>query len=63
VLEGEPSVPPKLQQLLRFDNVVITPHVAGRAPEAQTAATATILANLNAHFAGKPLSFPVSLAA
>ncbi|MEN3353085.1 MAG: hypothetical protein V7640_1243 [Betaproteobacteria bacterium] len=61
VLEGEPAVPPILPQLLQFENVVVTPHCAGRAPEAQTAATATILANLNAHFAGKPLASPVSL--
>jgi phosphoglycerate dehydrogenase-like enzyme len=60
VLEGEPSVPPTLQELLQFDNVVVTPHCAGRAPEARTAATAAILANLNAYFAGKPLPSPVS---
>jgi lactate dehydrogenase-like 2-hydroxyacid dehydrogenase len=40
--------------------VVVTPHVAGRAPESRTAATALILANLNAYFAGKPLPSPVS---
>ncbi len=57
VVEGEPSVPP---QLLQFDNVVITPHCAGRAPESQTAATAAILANLNAFFSGQPLLSPVS---
>ena len=61
VLEGEPAVPPMLPELLQFENVVVTPHCAGRAPEAQTAATAMILANLNAHFAGKPLPSPVSL--
>jgi lactate dehydrogenase-like 2-hydroxyacid dehydrogenase len=61
VLEGEPSLPPQLPELLQFDNVVITPHVAGRAPEARTAATASILANLNAHFAGQPLLTPVPL--
>jgi lactate dehydrogenase-like 2-hydroxyacid dehydrogenase len=60
VLEGEPSVPPRLPELLQFDNVVVTPHCAGRAPEARTAATAVILANLNAHFAGKPLPSPVT---
>ena len=60
VVEGEPSVPPLLPQLLQFDSVVITPHCAGRAPEARVAATAAILANLNAHFAGKPLPSPVS---
>jgi lactate dehydrogenase-like 2-hydroxyacid dehydrogenase len=60
VLEGEPAVPPKLPELLQFENVVITPHIAGRAPEAQTASTALILENLNAHFAGKPLRSPIS---
>jgi len=59
VLEGEPSLPPQLPELLRFDNVVITPHCAGRAPEARTAATALLLENLNAHFAGRPLPSPV----
>jgi lactate dehydrogenase-like 2-hydroxyacid dehydrogenase len=60
VLEGEPSVPPILPELLQCDNVVVTPHVAGRAPESRTAATAMILDNLNAYFAGKPLRSPVS---
>ncbi len=63
VVEGEPSVPPRLPELLQFDNVVVTPHCSGRAPEARTAATALILANLNAHFAGKPLPTPVPLKA
>ena len=31
VLEGEPSIPPILPELLQCDNVVVTPHVAGRA--------------------------------
>jgi lactate dehydrogenase-like 2-hydroxyacid dehydrogenase len=59
VLEGEPSVPTVLSELLQFENVIITPHVAGRAPEARTAATALIIDNLNAHFAGRPLLTPV----
>ena len=63
VLEGEPAVPPILPELLQFDNVVITPHCAGRAPDARAAATALILVNLNAYFAGKPLLSPVSLTA
>ena len=63
VLEGEPSVPPLLPQLLQFDSVVVTPHCAGRAPEARVAATASILANLNAHFSGKPLPSPVPVKA
>lgn len=60
VVEGEPAVPPILPELLQFENVVVTPHCAGRAPEARTAATALLLANLSAHFAGKPLPSPVS---
>jgi phosphoglycerate dehydrogenase-like enzyme len=63
VLEGEPGVPPLLPELLHCDNVVVTPHVAGRAPESRTAATALILANLNAHFAGQPLPAPVLIKA
>lgn len=55
VLEGEPSYPAFAQELLQFENVTITPHCAGRAPESRTAATALIIENLNAHFAGKPL--------
>ena len=62
VLEGEPAIPPMLAELLQFDNVVVTPHIAGRAPEAITAGTALILENLNAHFSGKPLRSPISLA-
>jgi lactate dehydrogenase-like 2-hydroxyacid dehydrogenase len=60
VLEGEPAVPPILPELLQFENVVITPHVSGRAPEARAAATAMILANLNDFFAGKPVPSRVS---
>ena len=60
VLEGEPGMPPLLPALLQCANVVVTPHVAGRAPESRTAATAMLLANLNAHFAGQPLPSPVA---
>jgi len=60
VVEGEPALPPLLPELLEFDNVIITPHCAGRAPEARAAATALVLANLNAFFAGKPLATPVN---
>jgi lactate dehydrogenase-like 2-hydroxyacid dehydrogenase len=61
VLEGEPAIPTHLPELLQLDNVVITPHCAGRAPESRAAATALLLDNLNAHFSGKPLPSPVSL--
>jgi phosphoglycerate dehydrogenase-like enzyme len=59
VLEGEPAFPPVAMELLGFDNVVLTPHCSGRAPEAHAAATEMVIANLNAHFAGKPLPSPV----
>jgi lactate dehydrogenase-like 2-hydroxyacid dehydrogenase len=59
-LEGEPGVPPLLPALLHCDNVVVTPHVAGRAPESRSAATAMLLANLHAHCAGQPLPSPVA---
>ena len=52
VVEGEPQVPP---ELLRLDNLVITPHVAGRSPESVENMLSLVLANLNAHFAGKPV--------
>jgi lactate dehydrogenase-like 2-hydroxyacid dehydrogenase len=55
VLEGEPAYPPLAKELQQFENVTITPHCAGRAPESRTAATALIIENLNAHFAGQPL--------
>ena len=63
VLEGEPGVPPLLPVLLELGNVVITPHCAGRAPESRASATALLLENLNAHFAGQPLRSPVPMPA
>jgi lactate dehydrogenase-like 2-hydroxyacid dehydrogenase len=55
VLEGEPAYPQFAKELQQFENVIITPHCAGRAPESRTAATAMIIKTLNAHFAGEPL--------
>lgn len=55
VLEGEPAFPTIAHDLLKFDNVIVTPHSAGRAPEARAAATTLIIENLDAHFSGKPL--------
>lgn len=49
VLEAEPEVPQALREL---DNVLITPHVAGRSPVAQAAQTQALLASLASHFAG-----------
>ena len=56
VVEGEPVIPP---ELLEMDNVVLTPHMGGRSPEAMQAQLELWLANFDACFAGKPLVTPV----
>lgn len=59
VIEGEPAVP---SALVVLDNILLTPHSAGRSPEAVAATTQLVLDNLTAHFAGRPLPTPVPLA-
>ncbi|MCS4265609.1 2-hydroxyacid dehydrogenase [Serratia sp. BIGb0163] len=56
VVEGEPAVPPELIQLA---NVILTPHIAGRSPEAIAATVQLVLDNLNAHFSGESVLTPV----
>ncbi|MFD4836679.1 2-hydroxyacid dehydrogenase [Achromobacter sp. NPDC058515] len=56
VVDGEPRIPDALKQL---DNVVLTPHSAGRSPEAVAATVALFLDNATAHFAGRPVLTPV----
>jgi lactate dehydrogenase-like 2-hydroxyacid dehydrogenase len=52
VLEGEPEVP---EALAHMDQVLLTPHISGRSPEAQRAQLACLTDNLGAFFAGRPL--------
>jgi D-3-phosphoglycerate dehydrogenase len=52
VVEGEPDLPAPLLQL---DNVLLTPHMAGRSPAAFRAQRDVLLASLGAHFAGAPV--------
>lgn len=52
VVEGEPNIP---RHLLTIDNLLLTPHMAGRTPEAITAMVDLAAANLEAHFRGEPL--------
>lgn len=52
VFETEPIVP---AELLRHDNVVVTPHIAARSRDAQEAMRRLVLANLAAFFAGEEL--------
>ena len=56
VVDGEPEVPPALAAL---GNVIITPHIAGRSPDALQATANQVAANLRAHFAGDPVLTPV----
>jgi len=58
VVDGEPEVPPALAAA---PNLIITPHIAGRSPEALMATASLVAANLSAHFAGEPVKTPVAL--
>jgi lactate dehydrogenase-like 2-hydroxyacid dehydrogenase len=50
VYESEPKPP---EQLVGFDNLIITPHLAGWSPEATEASFLRFLANAEGHFAGR----------
>ncbi len=56
VVDGEPEVPEAMRAL---SNLIITPHIAGRSPEAVLATAALVVENLRAHFAGRPVLTPV----
>lgn len=52
VVDGEPEVP---AEMLPLTNLVITPHIAGRSPEAVENMMSLVIQNLVAHFAGQPV--------
>jgi lactate dehydrogenase-like 2-hydroxyacid dehydrogenase len=56
VVDGEPHVPSGWASL---DNLIMTPHVAGRSPEALLATMQLVVDNLAAHFAGRPALTPI----
>jgi lactate dehydrogenase-like 2-hydroxyacid dehydrogenase len=56
VFAREPEVP---EALLGLDNVVLQPHQGSASEETRAAMGRLVLANLEAHFAGKPLLTPV----
>ncbi|MEI6158536.1 MAG: 2-hydroxyacid dehydrogenase [Roseococcus sp.] len=56
VVDGEPEVP---EAMRTFSNLIITPHIAGRSPEAVLATATLVVTNLQAHFAGQPVLTPV----
>ena len=49
VYESEPKPP---EALIGFDNVLLTPHMAGRSPEATQASVDRFMANAEGHFSG-----------
>lgn len=53
----EPHVPPAL---LAMENVVLTPHIGSSTLEIREARGEKLLANLRAHFAGKPVPYPMT---
>ncbi len=56
VFEDEPRVP---QRLLALPQVVLTPHIGSATGQTRQAMADLALANLQAHFAGRPLPSPV----
>jgi lactate dehydrogenase-like 2-hydroxyacid dehydrogenase len=56
VFENEPNVP---AELLSFDNVVLTPHIGSATRQTRQAMADLAFANLQAHFAGRPLLSPI----
>jgi len=56
VYESEPQPP---EDLIGLDNVVLTPHVGGRSPQATQASVDRLVANLDGHFAGRGAVSPV----
>ncbi|MNY08905.1 Glyoxylate/hydroxypyruvate reductase B [compost metagenome] len=56
VFEDEPRVP---EALFAFDNVTLAPHVGSGTHQTRRAMADLVLANLDAHFAGKELPTPV----
>ena len=56
VFENEPDVP---SELFALDNVVLTPHVGSATWQTRQAMADLAFANLEAHFAGRPLLSPV----
>lgn len=60
VVEGEPMVP---NELLELDNVVLTPHMAGRGPEPVRVMAGLLMENIRAFLAGEPLLTPIDTSA
>lgn len=57
VFRDEPRVP---AELMAMDNVIMTPHIGSTTREVRESRGAKLLANLRAHFAGKPVPTPLA---
>ncbi|MDP2238760.1 MAG: 2-hydroxyacid dehydrogenase [Burkholderiales bacterium] len=57
VFRDEPHVP---AELVALDNVVMVPHIGSSTREVRENRTANLLANLRAHFSGKPVLTPIA---
>ena len=49
------------ERLRKLDNVVLTPHIAASSQDAKKAQLRTLLGNLEAFFAGRPMPAGVPL--
>ncbi len=56
VFADEPNVP---QDMIKMDNVVLSPHIGGGTLETRSKMGQLVIDNLRAHFDGKPLLTPV----
>jgi hydroxypyruvate reductase 2 len=56
VFWDEPRVP---EELIAMDNVVLLPHIGSSTQEIRDERARKLMANLRAHFAGKPVPYPV----
>ena len=56
VFWDEPQVP---AALLEMENVVLAPHIGTHTQEIRVERGRKVLANLEAHFAGKPVPYPI----
>jgi lactate dehydrogenase-like 2-hydroxyacid dehydrogenase len=56
VYESEPQRP---EALIGLENLLITPHMAGRSPEATQASVDRFMANAEGHFAGRGVVSPI----
>ena len=59
VYADEPNVP---EEMIKMDNVVLSPHVGGHTLETKSKMGQLVIGNLLAHFDGQPLLTPVKMA-